>query len=373
MEDNFYDSLLEDPTQEELQESNEFQGNEEIPLFPEQSELDELASNDNVVKEDTSESNDDLNEETNDDVISSYLKSRGISDPKKIQFENDEGGIDEVDFNSLSKEEQLNILNELSSASDYSDYEKQVIDFVRQNGGDLRNIVQAYQEQAIKDYLEKNPDQVHQKQYSIDEYTDDELYIADLAIKFPEFSEDELHEKLDSAKTNEELFKKEVDALRAFYKSQEDREAEDAKISEQKQQEAIYNSLMQAANNFNEVALDLTDPKSDSLILEDQDKQLMLSYLLDSDQDGRSGLDKDLSDPRALMEIAWLRTQGRETLSNMTQYWKKELAATRKELSKVKKELEKYTTEGNNIKDTKQSKRKEKISNIDELWTNVNY
>jgi len=43
--------------------------------------------------------------------MSDFLKTRGIDDPSKIQFEDDNGNIEEKDWNSLSKEEKFNILN----------------------------------------------------------------------------------------------------------------------------------------------------------------------------------------------------------------------------------------------------------------------
>ena len=49
-------------------------------------------------------------------------------------------------------------------------------------------------------------------------------------------------------------------------------------------------------------------------------KEQMLSYLLEPGVDGRSQFDKDLSDPAALIELAWLRTNGRDTLTNISQY-----------------------------------------------------
>jgi len=39
------------------------------------------------------------------------LKTRGIDDISKIKFEDDNGNIEERDWNSLSKEEKINILN----------------------------------------------------------------------------------------------------------------------------------------------------------------------------------------------------------------------------------------------------------------------
>lgn len=297
--DDFYDSLLDDPvdTEEVVDGSTEEQ---EIPLIPEVESTEETTTEETATETNTEEETVSVE----DDLLTSYLKSRGIADPTKIQFENDEGGIDELDFASLPKEEQLSILNEIAN-SNYSDYEKEVIEFIRQNGGDLRQIVANYQQKAIDDYLAQNPDSKPQKTYSIDDYSDDELYIADLAVKFPDFTEDELNSKLESAKINEELYKKEVDALRQFYKNEEDRQAEQTRLTEQQQQEALYNALIDASNNFKEIVLDAEDPQSDTLVLEDEDRQRAMSYLLELDTDSQSQFDKDLSDPSALIELAW--------------------------------------------------------------------
>ena len=357
IQNDYYESLLDDPI-ENKETPVEEQVVEDEPLLPEQ------PSDTGTTETETEET-----QPVEDDLITSYLKSKGISDPTKIQFENDEGGIDEVDFKTLPKEEQLTMLQELAS-TEYSDYERQVVDFVRQNGGDLRAIVEAYQQKAIEDYLNQNPSAAPQKSYSIDDYSDDELYIADLAVKFPDFTEDELNAKLDSAKVNEELFKKEVDSLRAFYKAEEDKQAEEAKLTEQQQFEALQQTLKDSLGRFNEVLLDADDPQSDALEIEESDKQVMLDYLLTPDKDGQTQFDKDLSDPSALIELAWLRTHGRDTLTGISQYWKKELADTRKELAKTKKELEKYRKNDNDdkvvVNEAKPTRRKP--TSVSELW-----
>lgn len=61
---------------------------------------------------------------------------------------------------------------------------------------------------------------------------------------------------------------------------------------------------MNAASSFNEIQLDYTDDTSDSLTVDDEDKQQMMSYILDQDADGKSQLVKDLEDPDRLIEIA---------------------------------------------------------------------
>ena len=361
IENTYYESLLDDPVEEPKETIEE--PIEDEPLLPDQeSDVDQTEKE---TKEETEPA------EVEDDLLTSYLKSYGIEDPTKIQFENDEGGIDEVDFNSLSKEEQLTMLQELAS-SNISDYERQVLMFIRQNGGDLRTIVEQYQNKAIEDYLAQNPDAVPQKTYSIDDYSDDELYIADLALKFPDFSQEELNEKLDSAKTNEELFKKEVDSLRQFYKAEEDRQAEQARLDEQQQYEALQNTLLNAANNFKDILLDADDPQSDSLEIEESDRQIMLDYLLTPDKDGQSRFDKDLSDPAALIELAWLRTHGRDTITGISQYWKKELADTRKQLAKANKELEKYRKNESNdkvtVEEPKPTFTRRGATSVSDLW-----
>ena len=295
---DYYESLLDDPMDPQDQQVEESTIEEtEEPLLPEQ-------PSDNPVEE-TEEKETPTNEgwyDPADDVLTTYLKLNGIADPTKIQFENDEGGIDEVDFNSLSREEQMTMLHELGT-SGYTDYEKEVINYLRANNTDLQGVIDYFQNKAIEDYLAQNPDKVPQKNYTIDDYSDDELYIADLAAKFPDFTEEELNAKLESAKTNEELFKKEVDSLREFYKEEEDRQEEAAKQSEQQQYEALQNTLLESIGRFNEIVLDTEDPKSDSLEIEDSDKQIMLDYLLTPDKDGQSQFDKDLSDPNALIEL----------------------------------------------------------------------
>lgn len=352
-ENDYYDSLLEDPVEETLVEEPEVVVDE--PILPDQ---------DSDTKPAEEPNNEPSQQE--DDLLTSYLKGYGIEDPSKIQFENENGEIEEVDFRTLPKEEQLTMLNELSNSA-YTDYERNVINYLRQNNTDLQGVIDYFSNKAIEDYLAQNPNAAPQKAYKIDDYSDDELYIADLATKYPDFSEDELNAKLDAAKVNEELFKKEVDSLRTYYKQEETRQEEAAKQEEQLQYENLQNTLLNTVKNFNEIVLDQDDPNSDSLEIEDSDREQMMSYLLDLDKDGVSQFEKDLNDPAALIELAWLRTQGRNTLTGITQYWKKELADTRKELTKVKKELERYTKKETNS-EVKPTPKRDRANKVSDLW-----
>ena len=168
----------------------------------------------------------------------------------------------------------------------------------------MAQVMEAYAQQKLDAYLNEHPEDVHQKVYAIDDYTDDDLYLVDLKRRYPDFTDEEILSKLDEAKKNETLFQKETEILRNAYKAQEDQaEAERVQL-EQQQAEDLRNNLIAAASNFNEVQLDYTDDESDSLVIEDEDKQQMISYILDQDADGKSQLVKDLENPDTLIELA---------------------------------------------------------------------
>lgn len=278
-------------------------------------------------------------EEVEDDAMTAFLKSKGIADPTKIQFENENGEIEDVDFNSLSREEQMTMLQELT-APDLSEHEVGVINYLRQNRVTFDQVIDYFANQRLEAYLNEHPEDVHQKNYSIDDYNDDELYLADLKSKYPSFSDEELLSKLNIAKSDEDLFKKEVDVLRESYKAQEDQMLKDAELAEQQQYEDLQNSLMYAVSNLNEISLDTTDPSSDSLVVEDKDKHQILAYLLNQDKDGKSQFVKDIENPNTLIELAWYRTHGRDVIDGISQYWKDILKSERKKIASLEKQLE---------------------------------
>lgn len=281
--------------------------------------------------------------ETVSDFLHTFLKSKGIEDPSKLQWEDENGEITDVDFDSLSEEDKLNILNDLSDPG-LSQAEIDTINYLRQNNVTLNQVVDYFSRKAVDDYLAQNPDQVHQKTYEIDDYTDDELYLSALKMQYPNFTDEELTSKLETAKSNETLFKKEVGALREEFKKEEEAQIEAQKQQEQQAYDDLVGNLKNVLGNFNEVALDSTDPESDVLEIEDSDKDLVLAYLLNQDTDGKSQLVKDLENPATLIELAWLRTQGRTLIDNTTRYWKDLLKQERKEKAKLQKELESYQT-----------------------------
>ena len=276
-----------------------------------------------------------------DDILTTFLKDRGISDPTKIQFENENGEIEDVDFNSLSREEQLTMLQELTDPG-LSEHEVEVVNYLRKNRVTFNEVIDYFANQRLQEYLNENPDQIHQQVYSIDDNNDDELYFADLKSKYPSFTDEELMSKLNIAKSDENLFKKEVDVLRESYKAEEDKMREEAENREKQEYEDLQNNLLQAVSVFNEISLDSADPESDSLVIEDSDKKQILAYLLNQDKDGKSQFVKDIEDPTTLIELAWYRTHGKDTIEGITRYWKDILKGERKKIASLEKQLGNY-------------------------------
>ena len=345
-ENENFNSLLSDEDVHVDEETTEDEVIEQDPLGL----ADFINQNNSEEKEESDKDSDnDSDQNESDDFVTSYLKQYGVSDPSKLQFEGENGEIIERDFNSLSNEEKLNVFKDLADPG-YNDYEKQVIDFLRKNNTTLDDVIAYYQQKAIDDYLNENPDKVHQRVYSIDDYTDDELYLADLKNKYPEFTDEELTSKLDSAKLNEDLFTKEVDAIRTSLKQREDDEIKQQEELEAQSFQELQNNLQNAMADFTEIMLDPEDNSQDALSLqiEDADRDVMMRYLLERDKDGKSQLVRDLEDPQALIELAYYRTRERDNLTGLTRYWKKVLADERKEKASLQKELDKYKNKENN-------------------------
>lgn len=261
------------------------------------------------------------------DVFSEFLKGRGLRDGKTLIYQDEEGNEQEVDFNTLDREEQLNILNELAKP-DLTEDEVHTIEYLRNNNLTIQDVVEYYSQKAVQDYINQNGPV--NKAYSVDDYSDEELYIADLKSKFEGMTEEEIQADLDLAKSNEDLFKKKVETIRNQYKAQEDKAVEDAQRAQEEQYNAFKSTLEEQLVNFNEISLDYQDEKSDSLQIEDHDKQEIFSYILDQDENGASQFFKDLNDPQVLVELAWYRLFGKDAISGISQYYKSLIKETRK-------------------------------------------
>ena len=297
---NTFDDLLEEPTQSTQEEPIQ-----EEPIVEEPQQ----------VEESTEE---DVPDYSNNSVYL-FLQERGIKDPSKLKVTNEDETEEEIDFNSLSTEEQLEVLKQVTDPGLTQD-EINTINYLRQNNASLEQVVDYFAQRRLEEYLNQHPEAVHQKTYEIDDYSDDDLFLIDLRRRYPDFTDEELVAELDTAKENEELFNKKAEILRNAFKAEEDQAEAARRQQEEQQVEDLRNNLMNAASRFNEIQLDYTDDKSDSLVIDGEDKQQMMSYILDQDSEGKSQLIRDLEDPDRLIEIAWFSTQGPKMLSELSKY-----------------------------------------------------
>lgn len=254
----------------------------------------------------------------NSELINNLLAQRGITDASKIQIEDEDGNIQELDFNSLPIEEQLEILQQETPELDDSEIE--TINYLRENGVGIQELIEYHRNQAIQEYL-----QSQQIDYTVDNLSDEELYKLDIASRYEDLSEEELEIELQKELNNPDLFKKKVDKLREVYKQEEIAEqtelAKQAELEEEQNYQILIDSMVEVAQETNELF---------DLELEDEDKEEVLQFLLNKDINGQSEFVKLLNDPKALFQLAWFATKGQEAFSTIHDYYKKEIDLARK-------------------------------------------
>lgn len=299
--------------------------------------------------DDVNDSNDDDNTEE-DDAITSFLKSYGIADGKTLTFENENGESESVDFSTLSESEKFDVLKQLATPN-LSDDEITTINYLRQNNATLQDVVEYYSQKAVQDYIAKQG--APEVKYSVDDYSNDELYTAELKAKYPEMSDEEIVADLETAKENEAVFNKKVEAIRKQYKAIEDQEAADAKQKEQELYENFKNSVAGSLQDFNEVGPNFEDDEAVSVVVEDSEKDAIFEYLTKQDANGYTQIYKDINDPNKLVKIAWFIKYGEDAISNLTKYYTKIIADSRKTSTK------KVTKEPAQVVQRKDDKKKE--------------
>lgn len=260
----------------------------------------------------TSESSKEPSNEDND-FVSDILKSKGIEDSTKIKFEDENGDIYERDWNSLTREEQLNIIN----TPIYQENKKPVDNSLTEDEISLINSIRN-SNLSVSQYLQQLQPEQQEPVYKIDDLTDDELYILDLESRVGELSDEVAAEALNNAKQNEDLFKKQVEGIRKEYKDREDLESQQQQaVQEQEQQEAydqFQNTVINSINNFDSIGnLDLN--------FEDSDREELAEFMLTQDESGNNYLWQALQDPDTLVRAAWFILNGEEAFKNVSDYF----------------------------------------------------
>ena len=235
-----------------------------------------------------------------DDLTTEVLKLRGISNPDKIKFEDESGAVTERSWDSLTKEEQINILADQrehqETNNELAEDEIDLINAIRNSG------------MSVQDYMQTITPQINQPQETnqFDAMSDEDLYAFDILSKVgnDNITDEELDAALEAAKANETLFKKTVDGLRQQYnrlqEEQKQNIANQQQAAAQQRYQAFANVVNNQIDNFNSFA-------GQSIQLSNQDKDNLSEFMLALDEDGSSALGKALQDPKLLTKAAfWL-------------------------------------------------------------------
>ncbi len=262
---------------------------------------DEFSESSTTQQEDTPSQETSPEQNNEDDLTSEVLKLKGIDDPDKISFQDDSGAIVTRSWDSLSREEQINILGDVKEQQDQPNNELEndeinLINAIRNSGMDVNS------------YLQTLTPQVNQPQQTnvIDTMSDEDLYAFDILNKVgsDNITDEELDQALESAKANEALFKKTVDGLRASYNRQYEEEQANIANQQQAAQQQKYQAFASAINN----QIDVFDNFAGQEIqLSNEDKDNLSEFMTSLDENGISPLGYALQNPAILTKAAfWL-------------------------------------------------------------------
>lgn len=277
------------------------------------------------VQEETDYTPEPSNQSSEDDLITNLLHSKGISDPNNIQFTDDDGNLQGRAWSSLSKEEQYNILATPNSSPerDLDDEEIALINDIRSRNISPQEYVNGIAQYGAQVFSQQNPVEPN---YKVDEISDDELYMIDLKARTPDITDDELVSALDTAKQNEDLYKKQIQGIRKEYQDlEQQKNEEDNAIALQQQEDqynAFANTIYDSIDNMDEIAgLDVE--------LSNEDKEELADFILGQDGAGVSNLGRALNDPETLTKMCWFALKGVETIDGMVDYFKNEITKVR--------------------------------------------
>lgn len=298
---------------------------EEVIVTPNQEENEETSQQqeEEIITQENEENN--KNEE---DSISAFLKTKGINDLNKIKFENEETGeVEEVSWNDLSKEEQLNILQTSNVDPDRAldDSEIDLINDIRSNGMSVDEYKEMIKQQAISEI--QNQEII--PKYEIDQIPDDELYILDLQQKLgDEVTDEELIKALETEKQNPEFFAKKIKGLRQEYKNLEDQQrnlqAEEEKRVYEEQYAQFQQNILEEIRSLNKIGnLDIS--------MELDDMNDIANLILSQDAAGINYLAKELNDPAKLVKVAWFLSKGEQAFNDISDYMAQQI----KEISRA--------------------------------------
>lgn len=286
----------------------------------EQTEQTETVENpfDNT-QEDTNEDTQNTSVETAaDKIIKNLLSKRGISAIDKVLYEED-GKVIEKNFYELPEEDQLNILS--TDDNELSDEELYYITQARENNLGLTELIQHYVNESVKQQIEGST-----AEDSIQNYSDEELYVLDLKARLGDtMTDEEILKSLEKELEIPETFKKKVDALRKDYLALEEQDKEaNTKEIEAKQEETFNEfktTISELINNVEDIG---------GVVLETEDKNEILNFMISKDATGVTEFAKQMRDPENLFLQAWAILKAKDTFDVLKNHFESQLKLAKK-------------------------------------------
>ena len=224
----------------------------------------------------------------------------------------------------LSKEEKLDILNGSISSEETNDYdldtsEIELLNIIRNNNMTVNEFLEAYKENILSAVSGNN------KEYTIDSYNDNELFLLDLKNKY-DLSDSELEDELNKELSNPDIFAKKVSKIREEYKTLEDEYNKNELLVQENQRVEQYNQFVESM-----ITVAQDTPELHGILLEDEEKNNILSYLAELDENGVSAFYKELNNPQRLYEAAWFLRYGKEAFDTLINAYESEIAKYKKD------------------------------------------
>ena len=185
----------------------------------------------------------------------------------------------------------------------------------------LDQFLDAYREQILNENSTQN--------YTIDNYTDEELFMLDLQSKF-DLTDEELQSELEKELQNPDLFKKKTDKLREEYKASEDAFNQQQQAEFEAENQRRYDEFAQTMSTIADEITDIYD----TVELEDSDKEEVLKSILELDEQGTSEFGKLINDPKNLYQAAWFLKYGKDAFDALKSYYTSEIAKLNNQIKK---------------------------------------
>lgn len=251
-------------------------------------------------------------------LITTLLKNKGIVALDKVLYEEDDKVV-EKNFYELPEEDQLNILSQTDQ--ELTDEEIFYITQARENNIGLTDLIQYYVNQSIQQQVNGTQDAT-----SIQDYSDEELYVLDLKAKLEDsITDEEIIKSLEKELESPEIFKKKVEALRKDYLALEEQEKNNQLRAKQEQEEEGFNefktSVSELINNVEDVG---------GVVLETEDKNEILSFMIQKDPNGVTEFAKQLRDPENLFLQAWAILKAKDTFDILKNHYESQLKLAKK-------------------------------------------